>query len=55
LKPIRTVYTERVHLGNLQESGQLTVGLSLEPSSVKPADGFKSKVEVFYTIEKRKG
>jgi YbbR domain-containing protein len=54
LKPITTVYTERVRLDSLKESGQLTAGLYLEPSSLKPADGYKSKVEVFYTIEKRK-
>jgi diadenylate cyclase len=53
LKPISTIYTERVQLENLKESGQLSVGLSMEPSSLKLADGYKSKVEVFYTIEKR--
>jgi diadenylate cyclase len=53
LNPISTVYTERVRLENLKESGQLTVGLILEPSSLKPAEGYKNKVEVFYTIEKR--
>jgi hypothetical protein len=54
IKPITTVYTERVRLEKLHESGQFTVGLYLDPSSLKPADGYKSKVDVFYTIEKRK-
>jgi diadenylate cyclase len=54
LHPISTVYTERVQLENLEESGQFSVGLILEPSSLKFADGYKNKVEVFYTIEKRK-
>jgi diadenylate cyclase len=51
---IDTVYTEKVQLENLQNSGQLTVGLALEPASVKIADGEKNKVDVFFTLEKHK-
>ena len=51
---ISTLYTEKVQLENLQESGQITVGLALEPASLKIADGSKNKVDVFYTLEKRK-
>lgn len=54
LNRIDTVYTEKVQLENLPSSGQLTVGLALEPASVKIADEEKSKVEVFYTLEKLK-
>jgi diadenylate cyclase len=53
LNPISTIYTERVSLKNLQESGQLSVGLSLESAGLKFADGDQNKVEVYYTIERR--
>ena len=51
---LSTVYTEKVQLENLQDSGQITVGLALEPASLKIADGYKNKVDVYYTLEKRK-
>jgi diadenylate cyclase len=53
LNPLRTVYTERVQLEDLHESGRLSVGLALQPASLKLADGYKNEVEVIYTIEKR--
>jgi diadenylate cyclase len=51
---ISTVYTEKVQLQDLRESGQITVALALEPPTVKIADGYKSKVDVYYTLAKRK-
>ncbi len=51
---LSTVYTEKVQLKDLQKSGQVSVGLVLEPASLKIADGFESRVEVDYTLEKRK-
>lgn len=50
---LKTIYTEKIHLENLQSSGQITVGLALEPVSLRIADGFDDKVEVSYVIVKR--
>ena len=49
-----TIYTEKVLLENLHESGQITVGLALESPALKVADGFKNKVLVHYILGKRK-
>ena len=54
LDQINTIYTEKVPLENLRQSGQITVGLALESPALKIADGFKNKVVVDYTLAKRK-
>ena len=54
LDQLSTIYTEKVPLENLRESGQITVGLALESPTLKIADGFKNKVVVDYTLAKRK-
>ncbi len=51
---LSTVYTEKVQLENLQENGQITVGLALEPASLKIANGYRHKVDVYYILEKRR-
>ena len=53
LKPIDTIYTEKVQLENLHSSGKLTANLAIEPASLKFADGFDGKIEVSYTLAAR--
>lgn len=50
---LSTVYTEKVPLENIHESGRISLSLALEPSSLKIADSYRNKVEIYYTIEKR--
>lgn len=53
LDRIATIYTENVFLENLQQSGTITVGLALNPASLRLAPGQKEKVTVTYTVEPR--
>ena len=53
LESISTVYSRNVQLDKLEKSGQMTVKLVLEPSSLKMASGFTDEVMVRYTIGKR--
>lgn len=53
LNQISTIYTEKIHLENLQKSGQMIVNLALEPASLKISDQSEEKVEVRYVIARR--
>ncbi|RJQ66535.1 MAG: DisA protein [Desulfobacteraceae bacterium] len=53
LDNISTVYTEKVQLGILNASGNLTAKLSLDSSRLKFADGTKGEVVVNFAIGKR--
>jgi uncharacterized protein (TIGR00159 family) len=53
LKNIETVYTEKVFLENIRHSGSLTVGLALQPASLKVDPAAKDKVTVRYVIKER--
>jgi uncharacterized protein (TIGR00159 family) len=48
-----TVYTQKVSLNGLEKSGTLSVGLALQPASLKVAPGSPEKVTVEYIIHKR--
>lgn len=53
LDSIATIYSRNVQLDKLEKSGQLSVKLVLQPSSLKMADGSPDEVVVRYTIAKR--
>lgn len=53
LEQISTVYTERVSLDSLKESGEMVVKLALNPASLKVETGSKDKVTLSYVIRKR--
>lgn len=53
LDPVSTVYTEKIHLENLETSGRLTAGVALQQRALKIDDGSTDKIEVSYAIGKR--
>ena len=53
LEKIKTIYTEKVFLDNIKQSGSLTVGLALQPASLKIAPDATDKVTVSYVVKKR--
>ncbi len=53
LKEMETVYTQKAPLDDLTASGTLTLGLALEPASLKVAPGSADKVTVNYVLRKR--
>lgn len=50
---IDTIYTEKVQLNNLKKSGSVTVGLVLNPASIKLAPDTKDKIMVAYVLKER--
>ena len=53
LQNISTIYTEKVQLENIKESGTISVNLALNPASLNIAPGSKEKIKVDYRVEKR--
>jgi len=53
LDKISTVYTEKVSVDNIGQSGTITAKLALNPASLKIAPGSKDKVTIHYVVEKR--
>jgi len=53
LEKIQTIYTERIFLDNIKSSGTLTVGLALQPASLKIDPAAKDKVTISYVIKER--
>lgn len=53
LKDIKTIYTEKISLDNINADGKLTVELVLFPSSLKLADESQEKVEVIFKVAQR--
>lgn len=54
LQNISTIYTEKVQLDKIKESGTISVNLALNPASLTIASGSKEKIRVDYRIEKRR-
>lgn len=50
---LATIYTEKISLDNIEESGQLVVNLALNPVGLKFANDQREKVTIDYTIQKR--
>ena len=51
LQKLSTIYTEKVHLDNLKESGTMIANLALTPASLHIAPGSKDKVRIAYVIK----
>lgn len=54
IETLSTIYTEKVSLEQIKSSGQMTVNLAINPPGVKVADGHSRKVEISFTVRKRK-
>ena len=50
---ISTIYTEKIPLDNLDESGTVTVNLALNPASLKFASASQDKITIEYLVKKR--
>jgi uncharacterized protein (TIGR00159 family) len=48
---ISTIYTEKVRLDNIKETGSALVNLALNPASLKIAPGSKDKIKVAYVVK----
>jgi hypothetical protein len=53
LNNISTIYTEKIQLNNIKQSGSLSASLVLSPASLKIVSGGKEKVMILYEVEKR--
>jgi diadenylate cyclase len=53
IENISTIYTKKVLLNNIENSGNLTVNLALHPPGLKFANDQEEKVVVRYTVKKR--
>jgi diadenylate cyclase len=53
LEKISTIYTEKIALDTLKQSGQMVTKLALNPASLKVENGTKDKVTLSYVIRKR--
>jgi len=53
LENLTTLYTEKIPVDTLSESGTLTVKLGFNPAKLKIAPGFKNKVTLSYVIMTR--
>jgi YbbR domain-containing protein len=52
---ISTVYTEKILLARLEESGTLTVNLALKPAALKLSPSSKDRIKIEYLVKKRLG
>jgi uncharacterized protein (TIGR00159 family) len=53
LKEIQTIYTGKIPLESITESGRLSIGLFLHPSSLKLDSGSGNRVDIVYKVKKR--
>jgi hypothetical protein len=53
LDKLSTVYTEKVSVDNIKESGTVSAKLALNPASLRIAPGSKDKVTINYVVKKR--
>ncbi len=53
LNDISTVYTEKISVGNIKQSGKITVSLALNPATLKTAPGSTNQVTVEYVVKER--
>jgi diadenylate cyclase len=53
LENISTLYTEKVPLDNINQSGTTTVNLVLNPASLKIAPGSKDRIKLIYMVKPR--
>jgi YbbR domain-containing protein len=53
LENISTLYTEKVPLDNIRQTGTTTVSLALNPASLKIAPGSKDRIKLIYVVKPR--
>lgn len=53
LSQVATVYTEKIHLDKIDQSGSVTVGITIRPSSLKIVAGAKDQVTIKFEVAKR--
>jgi len=53
LDKISTIYTEKVIVDNMKESGTVTAKFALNPASLRIAPGSKDRVTINYVVKKR--
>ena len=53
LSNIRTVYTEKIPVDRITQSGEITVSLDFNPAKLKISSNDKSKVTIRYTVMNR--
>jgi len=53
LKNIETIYTEKISLETIATGGTTTVGLVLQPSSLKLKNSARNRVDVIYRVKRR--
>jgi len=53
LDNISTIYTEKIPLDNIQQSGEITVNPVLNPASLKIASESRDKITVYYITKQR--
>ena len=53
LKNISTIYTKKIPLDKIKKTGTITVGLAINPASIKIAPGSKKKITVNYVVKRR--
>ena len=55
LKDLETVYTEKIPLDNLLQTGSININLALNPASLKVGPESEEKVTIAFIIKKRTG
>lgn len=53
LDKISTIYTEKVFVDNIKESGNVTAKFALNPASLRIAPGSKDRITINYVVKKR--
>jgi YbbR domain-containing protein len=53
LESLNTIYTEKIPVDTLNQSGSITVNLAVNPAKLKLAPGYKNAVTVDYIVKKR--
>ncbi len=53
VKDIDTIYTEKISLDRITTGGTTTVGLVFQPSSLKPKNSARNRVDVIYKVKRR--
>ncbi|MGD8971455.1 MAG: CdaR family protein, partial [Desulfobacterales bacterium] len=53
LDKLSTIYTEKISVADLEGSGAIEVGLTINPAKLKLAAGSRDRVTVYYTIQEK--
>ncbi|PIE66806.1 MAG: DisA protein [Deltaproteobacteria bacterium] len=53
LEGLQTIYTEKIPLDTIDASGTISVGLVLQPSSLKLDSGSKNRIDVVFSVKQR--